>query len=194
MHTQGYNYADIMLEHMPVGVALFDAQDLRLLAANALYQSFLLPEWRDGRAIGHPLSDWGPQPYTCFIEPLLCKVAETGIPYRAEEVHIPRPKRGHTYWNWTIDPVRDSNGHIMHLLNTASDVTGQVLARQATEQAHASLSQVNQVVEAESTHIAAALAHPRLHAAIESQEPVPLNGTGLQEGLTSDRPLQALPD
>src|SRR5438874_10460318 len=48
-------------EHMPVGVALFDARDLRLLIANASFRKFLdtylAPSWKYGRAINHPLQD-----------------------------------------------------------------------------------------------------------------------------------------
>src|SRR5712691_175175 len=145
------SYVDLMLEHMPVGVALFDAENLRLLAANALYHTFLNmyldPRWRDGRAIGFPITDWLPREEPIDTFPILRTVAETGNPYRTGEYAFHVPRHGLTYWNWTVDPVRDHNGHISQLLLTASNVTTQVLARQQAEQAQASLSQMNQRVE-----------------------------------------------
>src|SRR5437588_9450548 len=64
MHTEHDStlrtYAHLMLEHVPIGMALFDACDLRLLAANAWYHSLHPPEWQQGRALGHPFTEIQP--------------------------------------------------------------------------------------------------------------------------------------
>src|SRR2546421_5867543 len=48
-HLTMDKYAGIMLDHIPAGVALFDARDLRLLAANKLVYRFFqmhhVPSW-----------------------------------------------------------------------------------------------------------------------------------------------------
>jgi len=44
-------------------------------------------------------------------------------------------ERGMTYWNWTLDPVRDSAGRIVQLVETATELTSQVHARQKVEEA-----------------------------------------------------------
>lgn len=152
------NYADIMLEHMPVGVALFDAQNLHLLSANRLYLTFLDiyldPRWHDGKVIGHSITEWLPGIETTDIEANFRGVAETGISYRVGKYTLPLPEYGLTYWKWTIDPVRDDEGHIVQLLLTANDVTAHVLARRQAEQAKVSLSQAHESAEAERKRLA----------------------------------------
>jgi len=54
-----------------------------------------------------------------------------------------------TYWALTIEPVRDNDEHIIQLLQTANDVTTQVMARQKAEQTSILLSQTNSKAEAE---------------------------------------------
>ncbi len=144
-------HAHTMLEHMPVGVALFDAQDLRLLAANTLFQTLidtlLDPAWKNGRAIGHPISDYLPRAEETGLMTIFRTVAETGVPYRTGEWSFPAIDGDITYWSWTLDPLRDSDGHIIQLLQTASEITAHVLARQEAERVQASLSQTNRIAE-----------------------------------------------
>ncbi len=111
---------------MPVAVALYDAQDFRLLAANTLFHSLLNPAWQNGRALGHPPTDWVVGANVTTIENMLRRVVETGIPYRASELAIHSSFHGTTYWALTIEPVRDNDRHIIQLLQTANDVTTQV--------------------------------------------------------------------
>ncbi|MBA2285028.1 MAG: PAS domain-containing protein [Ktedonobacteraceae bacterium] len=124
-------YAESMIEYLPLGVALYDASNLRLLKANALFHPFFSQFWRPGRAIGHLLTDWQPRSRTPDLIALFRTVAETGIPYHVEE--FPSPQPALNYWNWTLDPVRDHDGRIVQLLQTTMDVTQQVLARRQSE-------------------------------------------------------------
>jgi len=151
--TTTHDYTDIMLEHIPVGVALYDVQEFRLLAANALYHKFLnqyvSPSLRNGRALGLPLKDWLPPEEVIDFLKIFRTVAETGTPYQAEEYAFHSPECGISYWNWSLAPVRNDQGQISELLVTASNVTAQVLARQQAEQARVSLSSENCAIEAE---------------------------------------------
>src|SRR5207248_5629260 len=127
--TKLHDFAGVMLEQMPIGVALFEAETLRLVTANPRFQAFLGPYWQEGKAIGQLLFDWIPETHIPSITAIFRKVAETGIPSRREE--YPFHKEQHTtYWNWMLDPIHDNDGRITHLLLTASNVTPQVLARQ----------------------------------------------------------------
>ena len=139
-HTFSLQQGDTIFEHLPVGVALFDAGDFRLLEANALYHKFLdeylPPSWKHGQAIGQPPMEWLPEPGSTSIAAIFRKVLETGTVYRSGEFTFLGFDWGPTYWHWTLDPVRDDNGRIVQLLLTATDVTEQVLARQQAEQAH----------------------------------------------------------
>ena len=153
MKLTAHHYADTMLKHIPMGVALYDTQSFRLLSANALLHTFLntflAPEWQGERAIGHTISEWMPE---TEIEPILTifrTVAQTGIAYRAGEYAIHFPGHSVTYWNWTLAAVRDEQGEIVQLVQTVTEITAHVLARRHAEQIQASLLQANQGVEAE---------------------------------------------
>ena len=133
-------YAHLMLEHVPMGMALFDARDLRLLAANTRYHSFLEPIWQHGHAIGHPLTEVLPQTERSEIVAIFRRVAETGVSYRAEEYAASVPGCGVTYWNWTLEPISEI-GQMGYVLLTITEVTSQVIARKSTEQAQTALAQ-----------------------------------------------------
>ena len=151
LHT--HHYADMMLTHMPVGVALFDAQSFRLLTVNRLYENFLdtflEPEWRHGHALGQPLPEWLPGADATGVTAIFRAVATTGKPYREGEYAFPAFSCGMTYWNWTIDPIYNDMGQIVHLLLTANNITPQVVARQQIEQHHTTLNQAHAHIVAE---------------------------------------------
>lgn len=141
-------------EHLPMSVAVFDARDLRLLLANTsfrrLLDRYLAPSWQQGRVLGHPLPDWLPKVVDAqAVVAIFRTVEETGIQQRKGEYAFAPLEGNMTYWNVTLDPLRDAHGSITRLLLTASEVTAQVLARQQLEQAHTSLDQEHRVVEAE---------------------------------------------
>jgi PAS domain S-box-containing protein len=152
MHTEQNTtlrtYAHLMLEHVPVGMALFDARDLRLLAANTRYHSFLEPTWQHGHAIGRPLTEVLPQTERSEIAAIFRRVAETGDVYRAEEYATSVPGRGVTYWNWTLEPISE-NGQIGYVLLTMTEATSQTVARKSSEQAQTALAQTYRAVELE---------------------------------------------
>ncbi len=142
-------YAGIMLDHIPAGVALFDARDLRLLAANKLFYRFFqmhhVPSWDAETVIGHTLTQWLPAADPTGAAALIAifrGVAETGIPYQTEEFAAPVFNPGQIYWNWSLHPVRNEHGHIVQLIFHGSEVT---------------------------VYQQAALVHARLHAPVEDE-------------------------
>jgi len=59
-------------------------------------------------------------------EAIFRKVVETGEPYTVYAKpfeYIGHPERGTTYWNWSLQPVRDENGHVGGLVFSLIDVT-----------------------------------------------------------------------
>lgn len=148
--SHSLEFAEAMLQNGLVGLALFDAQDFRLLAANAPYHhfmnEFLEMEWQHGSAVGHPFTDWLPGAEKIGIVAIFRTVRESGIAFRDGQF-VCRHHVG--YWNWNLDPVRDDSGNIVQLLHTAIDITPHVLERQHSERANAELSQANRTVEAE---------------------------------------------
>ena len=154
-NAKTYRYADVMLEHLSVGMAVYDARDFCLLEANALFMrivdTFLDSHRQHEQIMGHPPTSWA----TCIgsfaseIVEIFCTVATTGVPYRGSEFMITTAKHAVSYWNWTLNPVHDQDGNIAYLVQTLIEVTDQVLARQRAEQAQSALSQTNSAVEAE---------------------------------------------
>lgn len=155
--TRTYHFADAILEHMPVAVAVYDAQELRLLEANPLFLTimdlFLDPSWQQGRIIGHPLTDWAHPASIPRLVAIFRAVAETGTTYQVGEFAFPTSDGNTTYWNGTVERMRALDGHGIHLLQTVTNVTAHVLARQHAEQGQASLSQTNRAVEAERSRL-----------------------------------------
>src|SRR5258708_454118 len=144
-----YEYVDIALKEMPVGIALYDAQTLCLLMANPLFHTFLDPDWQGGRALGHPLTTWLPHAEEAGVANLFRTVATTGVPYKDDEYAYAGFERGMTYWNWTLDPVRDSDGRIVQIVETVTEITSQVHARQKVEEDKVLLEQEKRDLETE---------------------------------------------
>lgn len=64
-------------------------------------------------------------------EAIFRRVVETGEPYFAYEkpfVYAEHPERGVTYWDWSLVPVRESDGRIIGVMMSLIDVTGRKLA------------------------------------------------------------------
>lgn len=153
-------HAQLMLEHMRMGLALYDAQQFHFVALNSRFETFLrdylCPDKRDEQFIGRPITHFLPPPRELAIVLLRIfrHVAETGEPYEEGELPIQTVDKGITYWQWTLDPVRDADGTITHVLQTATEITMHVLARQQAEKVHSSLSLTTQAIEAERKRLA----------------------------------------
>ncbi len=136
-------YAHLMLEHVSLGMALFEAREQRLLAANPCYQAFLEPQWQHGQAIGHTLTEFVPYAEDEKIAELFHRVMETGVSNRIEEYAYSTGADGMRYWNWTLDPICEQ-GQVCYVLLTLTEVTSQVVARQVAEETHAVQMQTHQ--------------------------------------------------
>jgi hypothetical protein len=82
------------------------------------------------------------------------RFAATGIPYRIEAYASSAFARGMSYWDWSLNPISDADGHVIHLLLTLIDVTTRVLAQQQAEQARATLAQTSLALEIEQRRLA----------------------------------------
>lgn len=155
MQTVTFTHANLMLEHMRTGMALYDVQEFRLLAVNNRFKLFLQEYLCPGKsyelALGRPLHTLLPQPKEVAraILNIFRTVVETGEPYEIDAFPIPMVGKGLTYWEWTLDPIRDANGTITHLLHSANDVTEHVRAIQQAEEIYSSLSQTTHTIDAE---------------------------------------------
>ncbi len=152
-----YRYADVVLEHLPVGVAVYDLQEFRLLEANTLFltnaQAFLEPCWHDAKVLGHPLAEFGSRlDPLCSIEMFL-SVVESGKACRGEALPLSTQQGSLTYWDWTLDVIEGQDG-VRHLLQTITDVTNQELVRQQTIQSWLDVQRAGDEVERERLKVA----------------------------------------
>ncbi|HOM70613.1 MAG TPA: MEDS domain-containing protein [Armatimonadota bacterium] len=68
------------------------------------------------------------------------RVRDTGIPFEAKEkpfIYPDHPEWGVTYWDWTLIPIKGSDGIVHGLVYSLVDVTHDVHARQEIEQLRA---------------------------------------------------------
>jgi len=59
-------------------------------------------------------------------EAIFRRVVETGEPYHAHArpfVYPEHPERGETYWDWSLQPIKDESGQVTSLVLTLNDVT-----------------------------------------------------------------------
>ncbi len=134
---------------LPVGVALFEARELRLLSANPIYHTFLDPAWRDGQALGRTVNEISSTLQGADIVTILRTVAETGLPFHVELYPASDNMRGQTYWNWSVEALRDTDGHICYLLLTISELTAYVRERQQIEAAQETQRQISSAIDEE---------------------------------------------
>src|SRR5437868_5445089 len=94
----GYRFADIMLEHMSAGVAIFDARELRLLEANTIYFHLIDSLSKDIHiAPGISLLEFEQYEAGRQLLAICRRVIASGVPGRAEEVCYQSDTRGPTY-------------------------------------------------------------------------------------------------
>jgi two-component system phosphate regulon sensor histidine kinase PhoR len=148
-----YRFANIMLDHTPAGMAIFDAQELRLLEANSSYFDLInaLNETSSAERTLVP----GTSLLKCEQDErgqrflAICRtIIATGVSYQSEDTYQ-IAGRNTTYWNWTLTPIFGEQGNVTHIVQTLNEVTTLVQARQQAEAAQAQLSQTNDMVEEE---------------------------------------------
>lgn len=146
-----YRYADSVLEHLSIGVAVYEVHKYRLVEANALFltnvETFLDPCWQHGLMVGRTLAEFGAHLHSLCDIDIFRSVAESGNGYRENALRLSTPQGSISYWDWTLDLIPDADGEHHHLLQTITDVTAQVQARREANrcgelQLHAVLDQL----------------------------------------------------
>ncbi|MDB5253591.1 MAG: hypothetical protein JWP27_2760 [Flaviaesturariibacter sp.] len=126
-----------VVEQAPDPILILMGEDLVLEVANKA----LLDLWKvDETAIGRKFLDILPEMKDQVFVNLLKNVLHTGEPFYGNEVpaiFIQEGKEITRYVNFSYQPYRELNREISGVLITATDVTGQVLARQQKEKTEA---------------------------------------------------------
>ncbi|MGY2131927.1 PAS domain S-box protein [Hymenobacter sp. HD11105] len=123
-----------LIEEAPVATALYVGPELRIQYANAI----MLSHWGKGKAVlGLPFREAVPELQEQGFADLLDQVYTTGEAYigvkeQAELVIDGKPQS--FYFNFTFKPLRNKEGEVYAIHNTAIDVTEEVLAQRIIEQ------------------------------------------------------------
>ena len=139
-------YTHLLLEQAAVGIALFDARDLYLLAANERYHAFHQFTWQQASSVGRALTDMLPQAEHSSLVALFRHVVESGTAYRDEAFAVPIHET--VYWNLTLDPLHEDQ-QVRYVILTVIEVTSHVAARKMAEKSYADLLQSHRAVEME---------------------------------------------
>jgi len=119
-----------LIEKSPVPNSLYIGRQLVIGLAN----DAMLRLWgKDGSVIGKPYWEALPELKGQPVFQLLEEVYNTGQPYQAREDRLDLLVNGRFqtfYFNFTFTPLKDEDGNVWGILNTATDVTELVLTRQ----------------------------------------------------------------
>lgn len=130
---------------MPIGIYI--GREMRIQTVNEA----ILRAWeKDSSVIGKTFREALPELEGQPFFQLLDDVYTTGIPYQATEDKVYLMRNGKiqpTYYNFTYTPLRDENGVVYGVMNTATEVTDLVKAKQKLQQAEVRLLNAVDVAE-----------------------------------------------
>ncbi|MCA1668579.1 MAG: GAF domain-containing protein [Thermomicrobia bacterium] len=130
-----------ILDLLPIGVVIMDVRELRILAANTAVRSLPGAPWREIAVVGRRLRDLPDDPNIRRFATACRYVLRTGEPLRIEA--FPLGGDAPAYWDFSFAPVRSSDGAVVRLLATITDVTQEVTLRRAMEASNQELRRQN---------------------------------------------------
>jgi PAS domain S-box-containing protein len=123
----------------PTPIGVYIGKEMRIQIAN----DAILSAWhRDKSVIGKTFREALPELDGQEFYKLLDEVYTTGVPYIAKEARVDLLNEGQLktyYFNFIYKALRDAEGNIFGVMNTASDVTDLVIARQELAKAEGQL-------------------------------------------------------
>ncbi|RSK43487.1 PAS domain-containing protein [Hymenobacter perfusus] len=124
-----------LLSQAPVAIGLFQGEELRITAANAHLASMWgrVPE----QTVGLPLLEALPELQGQGFDDLLRQVLQTHVPVEGTETPATMLRDGQlqtTYYNFVYQPLYDTRGEVLGVINVSVEVTEQVRARREVEQ------------------------------------------------------------
>lgn len=112
-----------LVDSAPFPIGVFFGENMRISLAN---QS-IMDAWGKGDdVVGQLYSDILPELENQHIYEQIRQVLHTGIAFHAKNQHIELVKNGtlqSLYYNYSFTPLRDFNGNVHSVMNTAADVT-----------------------------------------------------------------------
>ncbi|MBW4683083.1 MAG: PAS domain-containing protein [Microcoleus vaginatus WJT46-NPBG5] len=140
----------MVVDHAPAGIAVFDGRDLRIKWANQAYGQFLEEPFRNTDITGLRLQDYLPAAEENGLADIFRHTAATGEAHIDPEYQMEGFARGVTYWRWSLLPLFSLGQVNPDLMVLAIEITEQVLARKQLEelatQTEANLAQLQAIL------------------------------------------------
>jgi PAS domain S-box-containing protein len=131
----------------PTPIGIYVGREMRIQTVN----DAILAAWdKDYSVVGKTFREALPELEGQPFFQLLDDVYTTGIPYQATEDRVDLVRNGKkviTYYNFTYSPLKNENGEIYGVMNTATEVTDLVLARKKLVEAQENLQSAIEVAE-----------------------------------------------
>lgn len=141
------SFARAIIEHSPVGKAVFVGPEMVFQVVNARMLEIL---GQDDSIVGKPFLEGMPALAHTPAMRVLQDVYRTGQLVHQDEEKYEFVRHGalHTgYYNLTYQPLRDLNGQVYGIVNSAIDVTEQVVARRKLEETESRLREAVDLAE-----------------------------------------------
>ncbi len=190
---EGWRFAQTVIEHAPVGIAVFATDpEFTVRIANEQFAQLLDEPWRSRGIVGVGLREYLPGVEENNIPDIFSRVAATGEGFSVREFEYVGFARGTVYFDWSLVPLRESGERVTGLLAIATEVTDRVLSQQRIEELAEAAAQRAAELEAIFTSIPVGLA---IHA--KDGTVVQMNAAG--ERITGgpidpQQPMQAVAD
>ena len=146
-----------LLQQAPVAVAVLEGPTQRITVVNermaALWDRPL------AQLQNQPLLEALPELRGQGFEPLIAQVLATGVPHLGTEVPVTLRRNGELgtyYFNFVFQPFYDEQGNIQGVLDVATEVTEQVLARRLVETKERHTNTLNEELAAANEELQAA--------------------------------------
>lgn len=124
-----------LLTQAPVAIGLFQGEEIRVTAVNSMMAHL----WGHPaeEILGRPLVEGVPELQGQGFDDMLRQVLATQVPITGTETPATMLRDGElktTYYNFVYQPLYDSEGQVLGVIDVATEVTAQVEARRQIEQ------------------------------------------------------------
>jgi PAS domain S-box-containing protein len=151
---------ETLLDNLPIAVSMTAGREHRIVYANRLYQSILMPH--AGDPVGRTVDEVFGSQYTAEFAAMRDRIVETGEANALREVPIHLGEAApQMYWDVSQIPILDFDGNAQGVLTLGIEVTEKVLARREAER---------QAAEATALAQEALHEHQRLELAAEATD------------------------
>jgi PAS domain S-box-containing protein len=123
-----------IVQNATVGIAVFDGDQLRLKWVNPSMRNIMDERFRHADVTGLHLDEIAPGVAAMGLTDLFREVARSGQPHFEPEYEYNSPRRGVTYWQWSLLPLPAAGKEIPDLMVLANEITASVLARRRVEE------------------------------------------------------------